>query len=393
MIQKFVHTVPLIGIKSGGLATAVGGLLSELNRNSNRSGSDVICSLYSFMPEADDLPAVGLADGWFHPLNSDLKTPMGFSGNMKRALSDECTSGVTLFHTHGMWQYTNHITCKIARKNAIPYILSPHGMLFPQALKKGLIRKKLSLRLWFERDLRGAAALHATSMLELRFLRELGFRGPVAVIPNIVQAPHSGIVSKKFLRKDGLLTVGYIGRLHPRKQVENILRAISLIPEIGIRVLIIGSGDQRYTNFLKAEALRLGVSDKVEFRDFLAGDSKWHAIRQCDVTVLPSDMENFGMTVAESLLSGVPPFAPVSSPWEILETGGYGWWREPSPQNIADALKNAAGMGVEDLDRMGQNGRQWAIGQFSGDKIAGQMLELYDWAVGNTSAVPSFVDR
>lgn len=392
MIQRVVHTVPLIGISSGGLATAVGGLLSELNRVENKNGRETVCGLYSFAPEADDTPAVKSGSEWFHPIKADTITPVGFSQNMKRALSDEIASGAALFHTHGMWQYTNHLTCKLARQSHTPYILSPHGMLFPQALQTGRYRKRLSLSIWFDSDLRGAAALHATSTLELRYLRELGFRGPVAVIPNVVQSPVPRIISDKLPRKDGGLTVGYIGRLHPRKQVENILRSVSLIPNINIRLFIIGSGDNNYKKFLKAEAVRLGISGRVEFREFLTGDAKWHAISECDVTVLPSDMENFGMTVAESLLAGVPPFAPAASPWQILENDHYGWCREPSPQNIADVLSKAAAMGRVKLEKMGQNGRQWALSQFGGKKIAGQMYELYDWVLGNTSSVPSFVD-
>jgi len=78
------------------------------------------------------------------------------------------------------------------------------------------------------------------------------------VIPNAVSLD---VPVAAHERRPGLVRVITVGRLAPPKDVELLLRAVALVPEIGLEVL--GDGPQR--GQLEAAATRLGVGGRVRF--------------------------------------------------------------------------------------------------------------------------------
>ena len=57
-------------------------------------------------------------------------------------------------------------------------------MLEPWSLKQGSIKKRLALKLYQFKDLKNAICLHATSDMEVKHIRDLGLKNPIAMIPN-----------------------------------------------------------------------------------------------------------------------------------------------------------------------------------------------------------------
>ena len=76
---------------------------------------------------------------------------------------------------------------KNARERNIPYIISPRGMLEPWALNAGKWKKKLAMALFQRKDLANAACIHATAQMEAENIRKLGFKNPIAIIPNGIE--------------------------------------------------------------------------------------------------------------------------------------------------------------------------------------------------------------
>ena len=58
------------------------------------------------------------------------------------------------------------------------------------------------------------------------------------------------------------------------------------------------------------------------------GADKWALIKDADVMVQCSDSESFGLSVVESLASGVPAVVTRTCPWSEIETLGCGLWVE-----------------------------------------------------------------
>jgi len=70
---------------------------------------------------------------------------------------------VDVIHLHGLWNRFNHSAARFARRQAIPLVITPRGMLEPWCLQQKRLKKQLALWLYQRKDLRLADVLHATS--------------------------------------------------------------------------------------------------------------------------------------------------------------------------------------------------------------------------------------
>ena len=91
-------------------------------------------------------------------------------------------------HLHGLWDAGTFVVAELVRRRQCGFVVSPRGMLEPWALGHKRWKKKLFLLGYLRRLLSTADLWHATSDGEADSLRTLGFRQPIAVIPNGIDA-------------------------------------------------------------------------------------------------------------------------------------------------------------------------------------------------------------
>ena len=292
-----------------------------------------------------------------------------------------------LYHAQGIWQYPTYALVDVAREKHRPYLITPHGMLYPQDIAKSSQTAKLwSLKLRLLRDLNRAACVHVTCREELEHCRQLGVTAPIAIIPNPVE-----VRERTERTVDGMFRLGYLGRLSPRKNVEGLIYAFATPQEeaAAAELLIIGGGDVSYERFLKDEVRRLELGN-VRFTSFLSGAEKDRALASLSVLAMPSEAENFGMAIAEPLVRGIPCIATTGSPWEELQTYGCGWWVPYSQQDITAAVSAALHTSAAQLKQMGERGRRLVEERYSVEAVARQMKTLYEWVTG-AGEKPEFV--
>ena len=87
-----------------------------------------------------------------------------------------------IIHQHGIWLPQSIIT-KNCSKNKIK-IISPHGLLQPEALKNSKVKKFLSYYLYEKNNLNNANYFFACSDNEAVNLRNFGIKQPIITIPN-----------------------------------------------------------------------------------------------------------------------------------------------------------------------------------------------------------------
>ena len=162
--MKILQTISGFGAHSGGTSTCTYDLLTAMHR----AGCDVdLMTIHS-----NDL--MGKGEAWIKALPDDAITPYGYSRNMNRFLTQ---SDYDLYHTNGMWMHCNHVTCVTARKKEKPYIITPHGMLHPQAMKRSAWKKDIILSLGgANKDLEQASCIHVTCREEMNNYRNLGYK-------------------------------------------------------------------------------------------------------------------------------------------------------------------------------------------------------------------------
>lgn len=369
--MRILHTISGFGAKSGGTSTCTYDLLTGLRES--QCSVDLL-SLASKDP-LDRL--MGGGEDWIKVLPSDAKTPFGYSTNLKHFLCKE--KEYSIYHTNGLWMYCNHITCSVARKKGKPYIITPHGMLYPQALSRSAWKKKIMRFLLFNKDLIHAACIHVTCTEEMLYYKKLGYENPVAIIPNPVSVPDfitsiQGDRSKK--------RIGFLGRLHPRKNVERLIDAWASLKEMNqnAELLIMGEGEPEYENFLKKKVKILGLLN-VNFVGFVTGRNKFEKLASLSALCVPSDFENFGMIIPEALIMETPVIASKGTPWQELELHHCGWWIDNDVDTLIFTMKEALSLSEEKRLSMGMRGKELIEEKYSVEVVAKKMRRLYNWII------------
>ena len=279
-------------------------------------------------------------------------------------------------HNHGLWAFPNIIAGLAKAESGAALVTSPRGSLQPAALSYSRAKKLLAAPLQLP-ALTRADCLHATSDMEAVTIESRFPKQTLACIPNGIDVPRA--VSDFRARPRRAL---FLGRLHPIKQVELLLRAWSRLgSDVGWELIIAGDGEAHYVRSLKELAYSLGLT-RIEFVGEVGGERKERLFGTARLVVLPSRSENFGMVVAEALARSIPVVATLGTPWKGLDTHSCGWWVAPDEEELAVALRSAFSLPSAHLAEMGARGRRWMLRDFGWDVIAGRMMGLYYWVLG-----------
>lgn len=304
------------------------------------------------------------------------------SAPLLRALDIAARRGAVL-HGHGLWLMPNIQPARIAARHRVPLLVSPRGMLGPEALAFSSVRKKVMWALAQRRALELVDCFHATSLNEFEDIRRMSIGAPVAVIPNGIHIPDS--------EPNPTYTILHLGRLHPKKGIDRLVEAWSrlAIDFPAWRLRIVGPSEIGYRQALEAQVARL-KAPRVSFEASLFGPDKWRAYRTAGLFVLPTLNENFGMVVAEALAAGTPVISTKGAPWPGLVEQRCGWWVDHGVDALEAALRHALTYSPGDRLAMGLRGRDWMRREFGWEGIAARMAATYQWCLGK-GARPEFV--
>jgi len=106
----------------------------------------------------------------------------------------------------------------------------------------------------------------------------------------------------------GTLRLVFIGRLHPTKGVDVVIRALRSKPALRATLDIYGVAQGDEALEYRSELLRLAATDlRIRFRDAVRADDIVPTLAQYDATVVPSQwLETGPLTVLESFAAGIP---------------------------------------------------------------------------------------
>lgn len=293
-----------------------------------------------------------------------------------------------VIHNHGLWLLPNVYAGREAARADRPLVVAPRGMLSPAALSFSRFKKRCFWHLLQKSAVTNAACFHATSEQEYEEIRGFGLRQPVAIIPNGIDVENSAPFPE---RASGPRTVLSLGRIHPKKGLDNLLRAWAKVesvqPDWCLR--IVGPSEGGYDAKLRALAAELRLS-RVSIEGPVYGAEKRNIYHTAQLFVLSTLNDNFALTVAEALAAGVPVIATKGAPWKELVEQDCGWWIDHGVEPMVAALSQSLAAPQQRLAAMGQKGQAWMQRDFSWDGVARAMLDLYAWlAEGNGR--PAFV--
>lgn len=299
-----------------------------------------------------------------------------------------------ILHAHGLWRMSVVYPAWAALRNGATLIVSPRGSLSPWAMRHHSAPKLLFWAALQRPALKRAACFHATSEQEVEDVRRLGFRQPVALLPNGIDLPALDETPKPSGEARTLL---FLARLHPVKGADALIDAWRMVQDRfpAWRLVIAGNdidgrGSSGYADVLRRRAAERGA-ERVRFAGELRGDAKWEAYRDADLYVLPSHSESFGVTVAEALAARTPVIATRATPWRTLAARAAGWCIETGPEPLAETLRHALARDPAELHEMGQRGRRWMAADYAWPEIGRRMVATCEWLRGVRPEKPDWV--
>ena len=168
---------------------------------------------------------------------------------------------------------------------------------------------------------------------------------------------------------DADVVIGYVGRLAPEKQVED-LAALRDIP--GTRLVIVGDGPSR--------ARLESVLPNALFLGHLDGAALAAAMASFDLFVHPGESETFGQTLQEAHASGIPVVATGrGGPLDLVRMGVDGWLYRPG--DMDDLRMRVADLAGDARKRraFGEAGRE-AVQSRSWSSVCEQLMQHFDEA-------------
>jgi glycosyltransferase involved in cell wall biosynthesis len=169
----------------------------------------------------------------------------------------------------------------------------------------------------------------------------------------------------------------YPGRPTLVKGAGVVARAIPLVlkrfPEA--EFVFTGGGSE---DFLRIAALSPSTAARVRFLGYLPYDDLPKVFAAADLVIAPTYYEDFPIRILESLSSGVPVVASeVGGIREVVVTGSTGTLVRPGdPNALADAIVDLLADDPR-RERLGTNGRQRIVEEFSWQRAGDRTLELY----------------
>ena len=316
----------------------------------------------------------------------------GYSNQLVPAL---VAADLDILSTHGLWKYCSVASRRWHGRTARPYIVHPHGMLEPWALQNAGLKKRIAALLYENQHLRGAACFRALCEPEAQSIRSYGMRNPICVIPNGVDLPTRfqdsgfGVQDSELMRfAGGRKVLLYLGRLHPKKNLANLIRAWKQAlnsgrsSREGWAVAIAGWDQAGYERELKKLTSDYGLSASIRFLGPLFGQNKDAAFHACDAFVLPSLSEGLPMTVLEAWAHAKPVLITPECNLPEGFVAGAALQIGTEPEEIVTGLKQLSEMSDGDRRAMGDRGRTLVATKFSWPRIGEQMRSVYDWMLG-----------
>lgn len=313
--MKVLHVIPSISYKQGGPTEAVINFVRYLRHFGIEAeivttNDDLTGVLDVPLKQRCEYAGVPV---WFFPRTARLKAYIPSLSLFKWLVQH--IKDYDIIHNHYLFSAAPTAASLVASYNNIPYVSSTIGQLTPWALAQSAIKKKIYGSLIERPILNRAKAIHCTTQEEAEDVAKFGVFSPKLVIPLGINPILQNMQARKFIRArynldENCFIILFLSRLHKKKRPDFLIEVFASLAKRcqkrQIKLIIAGSGESSYYEYLKEKAKLLGVSDNIIFPSFVVGEDKDILLQGSDAFALPSYSENFGIAVIEALGSGLP---------------------------------------------------------------------------------------
>jgi glycosyltransferase involved in cell wall biosynthesis len=382
--MKVLHIIPSISPKLGAPTQVVLNLVRALRKE----GIDVEIAttndddgLLLNLPLLECVEYQGLPV-WFFPRAARIKAflpSLAFTQWLWQNIEN-----YDILDNHYLFSYLPSCAAVFAQWQQVPYTVRIMGPLTPWALAQSKLKKQVYSYLIEKRNLNQAAVIYCTSVGEMEDAIAFGVKPPKVVLPLGVNPPRLIADAKSQLQyrynvSEEVPIILFLSRLHYKKRPELLIQTLGELKKQkqNFHLLIAGSGQDTYVQSLHKMVASLNITNQTSFVGFVSGYEKDLLLQGSDLFVLPTYSENFGIALAEAMVSGLPiittPGVQIAPEIDEAEAGIIVEGEIASLKSaIADLLKNP-----QLREQMGKNGRLFALQRYSWQTVAKQLVSTY----------------
>ena len=240
-------------------------------------------------------------------LGSDMPIMPDLFGKMLRTKTD-------IIHAHEFYNYASIVASAVAKRVGIPFTFTQERYYFVKRKmwKIPYLIFDRTLSSFVRRSTKSAVAFTNSAKI---FLSQSGYPlDSIEVIPMSIDAdffrPSKDSAFRERLNLGDEPLILSVARLHRSKGLDALLVALSKVKERipDVKLVIVGKGPEETRLRSLARFLRL-ADNVIFFTDLTTHDVMPRVYASCDLFVLPSLYEPFGVAVVEAMACGKPVVA------------------------------------------------------------------------------------
>lgn len=377
-----VHYLPNLDLEDGGVPRFVVDLCTVLAKQGMRV--TLITQQATDAPEhwnkRDDVPAVIVVNQ--RQLPGGLLTAKSLA---KIALIFEDD---VVLHLHIPWLLSNFQLAKLAKAKGVPYVVTPHGSLDTWSMAQKRLKKKIFWFLFGKRHYKDAMCIHYTAQCEREQGEKYIVKNAVKVIPCLFDTaefrdlPDESLARKKFKQiSNDKPNILFLSRIHPKKGTDILVQAAKILNDKGIEfnMLLAGPDDSKakgYREQLKSLITESELNNSVHLIGMVKGQEKLSLYKLCDLFVLPTHQENFGLVLVEAMACGTAILTSYGVDiWKEIKLGGATITNNEADKVAAEIERLLSNK--KQLNNLGDDSRNWVLKEFDAEKLAADYSLMY----------------
>jgi glycosyltransferase involved in cell wall biosynthesis len=266
-------------------------------------------------------------------------------------------------HMQGLWSIKFSILPLLAAQSCREVshidkiIVSPRGMLTPQALKQkqwlkapvAWVLKRLNayknviFHSTNDQETKeiakylGVGAISIDNNTRSRIPQSLGpAKNPILQMPNVPRSLYRE--NRDYAKTSNHLNWVFVGRISPEKNPMLLLQALQMLDCQTTGYFIGGYQNEPYFTEFQNAINNLPTQHQVKYLGELSVEEIAEHLTQCDLLINASISENFGHAIAEALSAGVPILVGSNTPWQQLWEAKAGDVAEYSAQGFSQSM-------------------------------------------------------
>lgn len=283
---------------------------------------------------------------------------------------------------HGFWRFPNTFAAIICRFYKIPYCIFTHAMFSPWSLSQKKIGKYIYFNFIEKINLNKASLIFIFEKDELEELRKKNIKTRIAFFNSALNKKD---VLESYRKKqerresvmDGNTTILYLSRIHLKKNLLLLVKAINELVQIEprVRLLIVGPIEDAFyfkkvESFIREHRLKSYIS----YKGVAEREEKDKFFFESDIFVLPSEDEAFPLAILEAMSYGLPVIVtPGCKMPEIDQKMGY--VVEKNPDAIAKAILRLI-KNKKSAKSFGASGYEYVLNNFTWDMKIFELIEI-----------------